>query len=204
MVFAFYLIFIATYKGNRFRTAINVLLLISVIQLFIVSMPRYSAPFVLTNTQFRPSNSEFQQKRHFNSEREGIKYDENFTEATMNNYGQIIAGDSLIDTRWKPPFGVDTIRCSYDENCPLVLSKNATVTSWSPNKIILSRTDSQRQPIELNMNPGACWKVNDKYLFLGEKVTNPSARFIVNDQSNRLEITCVPRLSAEWLLNKVF
>ena len=154
----FTLVFIAAYKKNEYRKLINTLLFVSCLELFIYSRPYLSKPYIIEEHLVRTTSSTFEQKKEYNNKRYGIPYDENFTEATDNNYGQLIAGDSLIDTRWEPPFGLHTVRCSVDEGCGLVLSKNATITYWSPNKVTLARTASG--PIYLNMNPGKYWRTN--------------------------------------------
>ena len=198
----FILIFISTYKGAKYRSAINILLLLSVIELFVYSRPHISKPYVLETNDYSQKNAIIEQRRHYNDKRQSIPYDENLTEATRQNYGQIIAGDSLIDTRFPPPFGVNTMRCSIDEGCPINLSNNATITYWSPNRIIIKRSDSK--PIELNMNPGSCWTLNGQYQFLKSKVTEPNSRFIINDSSSNIIIECRPRFSVDWLANKIF
>lgn len=199
----FVLVFISTYKGTRYRKIINILLLVSVIELFVYSRPQISKPYVLETNDYSQKNKILEQKRHYNDKRYGIPYDENLTEATRLNYGQIIAGDSLIDTRFSPPVGIETLRCSIDEGCDFIISNNAKVTSWSPTKFTLERT-SGIESIELNINPGSCWIVNNRYLFLKSKVTEPGAKFIIKDRSNTLDVECIPRFSAEWFLNKVF
>jgi len=67
-----------------------------------------------------------------------------------------------------------------------IVSKNAKIVSWSPNKIILERLGEG--PIELNVNPGNYWKINGKRIFYNMKVTEPYSSFIINDNSKI--ITC--------------
>jgi hypothetical protein len=67
-----------------------------------------------------------------------------------------------------------------------IISKNAKVLTWSPNKIIIERLEEG--PIELNVNPGNYWKVNGKRIFYNMKVTEPYSSFIINDNSKI--ITC--------------
>lgn len=198
----FILIFISAYKSQRFRTLINILLLISVVELFITSMPYLSKPYVINITEPVSRNQTIQQKKEHNNKRLGITYDENLTEATKENIGQLIAGDSLIDTRFAPPVGTETSRCSVDDGCPFVLSKNASVTSWSPNKITLQRMGDGL--IELNTNPGSCWTANGRPLFPRTKITQPNERFLINESSSVITISCEPKYSAEWIFTKVF
>lgn len=97
------------------------------------------------------------------------------TEATINNVGQIIADNALVDTRIEP-----TKRCNVDEaKCNYIMSDNANVTYWSPNKITLSRTASG--DIQINMNPGSHWNVNGQYIFAKEMTVNPENNFIIKD-----------------------
>lgn len=194
------LFFIAAYQGRNWRRTINILLAISCVELFVYCRPYLSKPYILQTRITRGTGAPFEQKRLYDTQRYGIPYDENFTEATDNNYGQIIAGDSLIDTRWEPPFGLHTNRCSIDEGCALVLTHNADVASWSSNKIVLSRTGPG--VIKLNMNPGKGWLVNNRYVFLDDKTTDPSKDFIIQDTSAKLVVQYRPHLSVDWALHK--
>ncbi len=195
------LAFIAIYRGKQYRRAINVLLLLGCIELFIYCRPNLANPYKIAINKARPSSAAFEQKRTFNTHRLGIPYDENFTEATLSNYGQIIAGDSLVDTRWPPPWGTLTKRCSVDEGCDLVMSKNARITYWSPNRLVFERTADG--PVQLNMNPGRGWTINKVYAFKTLKVVDSNNDFIINDPSDKLTVEYRPRLSVEWWLSKV-
>lgn len=193
------LIFIALYKRQKFRRVINILLLISVIELFVLSRPQLDNPYIFPPRVTR-HNQSFEQQTHFNVQRGGIAYDENLSETTLNNYGQIIAGDALIDTREVSQVPLHTKRCDVDEGCPFVMSRNARVNYWSPNKIILERTGSGS--ILLNMNPGSCWLVNNTYIFTDLKVSDPEKDFIIADTSSNIELKCQPRFSLGWLFWK--
>ncbi len=113
------------------------------------------------------------------------------TEATRNNIGQIIADNALVDTRLK-----HTNRCDSDaDGCNFIMSNNATVTFWSPNRITLHRTAPGA--IRLNMNPGSHWKVNGKYIFTTMPTVDPEAYFIVNSDDSvdyQLEYMPIPRM----------
>lgn len=194
------LILIALYKGDRYRKIINTLLIISVIELFMVSRPRLDNPYLFSPEVVR-QNQTFEQQAHFNVARGGISYDENLSEATLNNYGQIIAGDALIDTREVSQVPLLTKRCDIDTGCPFVMSQNAKVNYWSPNKIVLERIGSG--DVLINMNPGECWLVNDKYIFLSLKVADPEKEFLITDPSSKLVLRCQPRFSFEWLAWKL-
>ncbi len=194
------LLFIAAYKGARYRKIINILLLVSVLELFLISEPQLAKPYMFSSTK-DPKASTFQQKSHYNTMRGGVTYDENLTDATFNNYGQIIAGDSLIDTRPGSPSQLVSSRCSVDDGCNFVLSDNAVVSSWTPNKIILKRTGTG--DIDLNMNPGRDWMVNNVYVFAKLRIVEPSVDFTITDESQTIELRMLPRYSVDWVAWKV-
>lgn len=99
------------------------------------------------------------------------------TYATQNNVDQIIADNALVDTR-----SILTQRCDEsEEGCSYVLTDNATVTKWSPNKIELERTGTGI--IQLNVNQGAHWMVNGKYIFPHQKVVNSNSTFTIPDDN---------------------
>ncbi len=74
-------------------------------------------------------------------------------EATTFNLGVYQANDSLVDLNTK-----ETPRCGYEKGCQLVLTNNAKVTYWSPNKIVLERTAPGK--IKLNLNNSSYFLVN--------------------------------------------
>ena len=194
------LIFIATYKEQRYRKVINILLFISVLELFLISEPQLAKPYIFSATKDSKASS-FQQKSHYNTMRGGVPYDENLTDATFNNYGQIVAGDSLIDTRSGSPSQLKTSRCSVDEGCNFVMSNNAVVTKWTPNKIVLKRTGGG--DIDINMNPGRDWMINNVYAFASLRIVEPGVDFKVKDPSDNIELRMLPRYSIEWMIWKV-
>ncbi len=194
------IIFIGIYKGSRYRAVINGLLAISIIELFLISRPQLARPYMFPSQNEAGAHS-FQQKKHYNTKRGGIAYDENLTDATQNNYGQIIAGDSLIDTRPGTPYQIVSGRCPVDEGCDFVLTNNAKLAHWSPNRIKLERTAPG--DILLNMNPGSCWLVNDVYQFRKVRVVEPALEFRISDSADFISVECRPRYSVEWLINKI-
>lgn len=195
------LIFIAVYTGNRWRRLIDILLAISVIELFVVNMPQLTKPYVIHPRQYAAQNTLNQQAR-YDIQREGIPYDENLTATTKSNIGQVIAGDALIDTRFPPPWGTNTIRCDSDKSsCSFVMTKNAVVEKWTPNYIRLRRTDPGA--IELNMNPGKYWTVNNSYPFSGMRQAETEQRFLLSDNSKVLELRIQPKFSLGWWWNKL-
>lgn len=76
-------------------------------------------------------------------------------EATLFNTGTLQANDALVDLNTKA-----TPRCAYEKGCGLVLSNNAKVKSWTPNKIVLERTGKGR--IKMNINNSSYYLVNGK------------------------------------------
>ena len=102
-------------------------------------------------------------------------------EATAFNLGTLQANDSLVDLNTKP-----TPRCSWVNGCNFVMSNNAIVSYWSPNKIILHRTGSG--PIELDEN-------NSNYFLINGvrnnviRVDEPYANFYIKLPNNIKTIT---------------
>lgn len=197
----FILVFIASYTGKKYRRVINTLLLLAVVELFTYGRMYIDKPFSIPSHQYRQATSTFEQRSHYDVKRLGIPYDENLTDSTRSNYGQIIAGDALVDTRFPAPWGDPTKRCSIDSGCNYVITNNAQITYWSPNKIILKRTSLGT--IRLDTNPGQGWRVNGIYTFLHMKTVDPDQDFIITDESNEIIIDYVPRFSIEWAVEKI-
>jgi hypothetical protein len=186
----FILIFIASVKikDKRFSRIVAILLAFTTVELFIFGFPRLNDNYIIPFHQIRNDGAAFEQRIYWNNKRFGIPYDENFTEATKNNVGQIYAGDSLIDTR--PNAGALPIsRCDESSSECKFISDNAEIVFWSPNKIVLRRLSSG--PISININPGSNWRVNgarDPNL----KVVEPSKYFVINDRSSDITLEYVP------------
>lgn len=197
----FILMFIAVNTSKKYRKAINVLLFCSVIELFIFNQPYLAKPYIINPTIYKTGDV-INQQASFDNKREGVPYDENLTATTSSNIGQVIAGDSLVFTLMPPPIGMNTIRCDSDKpGCPFVLTKNADIVYWSPNKISLKRTASG--PIKLNTNPGRYWLVNDRYAFLNYRAAEPDKEFIIHDSNEDIELRVMPKYSIEWFIWKV-
>jgi hypothetical protein len=191
------LIFIALYKQSRYRKLINCLLLISVVELFIFGSGYMAQTYSIEYENY-PTKSTINQQVYYHTKRWGIPYDENLTATTKSNIGQIVSGDSLIDTRQGPPVGMNTIRCDSDANdCHFVMTNNAKVLYWSPNIITLKRTAPGI--IKLNMNPGKYWLVNNKYAFPSMRLTEPDKEFAINETSDIIDIKLQPKFSIEWI-----
>lgn len=200
------LIIIAVYKDKRFSKIINIILFLTVIELFIGGTRTIASSYTVVAEQYRSPQSEFKQMFRYRVPRPAYlndptfltvnSFDENLYESTRNNIGQVVAGDSLVDTR-QPK---STIRCGENqENCKFI-SDNAEIIYWSPNKLILSRTGPG--PINLNMNPGNGWMVNGKYIFNKYKITDPLSSFVIEDQSQTITLDYSPQYSPSWALHK--
>lgn len=189
------LLLIGAYRAPQFRKSLNLLLSLSVIQLFVTGMLFTTTAFTLTQQPYtRSKQAPFEQQISWDANR--VIYDENLLGGTENNYGQVIAADSLVDTRAPG----STVRCDVDEGCSFVLTHNARVTYWSPNLIRLERTG--KGPIQLNMNPGDGWTINSRYAFKNLKVTDPTGTFTISYPDSTFILRYAPRLSPQWLLTK--
>jgi hypothetical protein len=202
------LVIIAAYKGDRFKRTITALLFLTVLELFVTGWQTMGKIFVVATEQYRPASAAFDQQYHYRIPRPAHAgdanftavyfYDENLLETTRNNFGQVIAGDSLVDTRQPNT----TIRCGANQGSCYFISDNAVVSEWSPTRIVLTRTAPG--PINLNMNPGRGWRVNGAYAFKDEKVTDPLKPFIITDESQIIVLDYAPKLSPDWAVNKLF
>jgi putative flippase GtrA len=203
----FILFIIAAFNNNRFKKTINIVLLLTVVELFVTGSRFVGSAYFLNIQHYRSSTAVFQQEFHYRIPRpvyahdtsflEEYPYDENLVETTENNLGQVIAGDSLVDTR-QPN---STWRCGQNEgNCPFI-SSNAKVMYWSPNKIIINRLAPGS--INIDINPGRGWRVNGQYTFLQDKVTDPLGPFTINNPSNTITLDLAQKYSPSWISNKL-
>ena len=195
----FVLVFISYTKIKNKRVSYLVItaLAITVIELFLTGFPRLNDTYIIPSASIRESGAPFMQRIYWNNKRFGVPYDENFTEATRNNVGQVYAGDSLIDTRLNAG-ALPTVRCDeINDGCDF-LSNNAELVYWSPNKITIKRKSPG--PIYININPGANWSINgSKDLKL--KVVEPSKMFEIIDEAENIEIEYIPNFN---LVGKIF
>lgn len=108
-------------------------------------------------------------------------------QATRANVGEIYGYEPILGFGGNyNESGYDPLilRCGINRGCPFVLSKNAEVVSWSPNIIELRRTGPG--DIELNINPGGRWKINDKNAFDTMKIVELTKQFTISDPSDRI------------------
>lgn len=108
-------------------------------------------------------------------------------EATTYNLGVLYANDSFVQIQLA---NKQSPLCSLDKNCPLIQSKNAEITDWTPNKFTLHRTSPG--PIELNINPSTYQFINGKKNMTIERVAEPFKRFVITDPANIITITTSP------------
>jgi len=188
------------YQGNRnIRICVNAILFVALLEVGLLNFGFATAPLSITPLQVRSTQAPFEQYSHFitsdNYDKKAFIFAEFLYEGTINNYGQVIAAESLVDTRTLP-----TIRCGINEGCPFVMSQNANVDYWSPNRIVLTRT--RDGVIELNMNPSKYWLVNGQRIFAKDRVAEPSEKFIITDSSKQITLEVVPKYSIEYWLRK--
>jgi len=103
--------------------------------------------------------------------------------------GEVRGYEAILDYNYYRP----TNRCGINKGCGFVLTNNATLDYWSPNRINISRTGPGE--IKLNINPGSYWLVNGKRLWPNEKVVVLNKDFSLNDSQQKYELTISPSLS---------
>ncbi len=196
------LVIIGTRKYSRTqRLYIHTILAVNlvILMLFVVKAPNlYTLPSQTNRYDFNTQTPPEQLYR-WNTPRDTEDVDDNLYLATQNNIGQISTNlVPFFDTK----FG-GTKRCSEIINpCQFIISKNAELEFWSPNKIILTRTASG--PIELNMNPTKYWLLNNKhYLFTGDRFTDPHGNFIFDSESSSITLEYSPPLTIDWFRSKL-
>jgi len=195
------LVFLLAWRTNK--KLINILLLLSVIELFLTFGP----PRVIGQNQISiPDNTSFSEtftqydngRKHLNM-REDIN--NSYYYSTSKNIGQIYADDSMINTLNKV-YGTSKCGINKNKDCSLVLSKNATISHWSPNKIVLER--ESKGEIKLNMNVQDGWRVNNKYIYADAKQLNPKTTFIIPDDNiQTYTLEYAPEFSPSWIIGEI-
>jgi len=187
---------ISAIKSDRYKKALTILVLLGTIEVYAVGFG--GDKFFYRPVVFRGHDSSFQQFEDFdryNLPRNFQKYKPRPTydrrgeiysyEATLNNLGQSRGYEPLVDTYYAP-----TLRCGIAQGCPLVMTHNAEVVSWSPNKIVLKRTMSG--PIELNMNPSNYWLVNGTPAFPAARTAEVLQHFVITNEDDNIVLTVKP------------
>jgi len=191
----FALFLLAAWKPQKRAWLLTLLLAVSVVQLF-AFYTRPADTFMGVAPQAANYQQPFEQFRADKGQRYPGFGNSNPSEAllsyyyaTTQNRGSVIMDDSFINTYTTVP----TLRCGSNklENCGLVLSGNARVTYWSPNRITLERTGTG--PIELNMNPGRDWVINGARPFAKERKAETEQRFIIDPSGNTVQLKVAPR-----------
>lgn len=170
--------------NKRQEKIISLLLVVSVLEIAFFTIPyikfmnpniKYSAPIITNNT--------FEQYDDYKKD-EYMRY----LSGTQSNLGEVRGYEAIINYDLYRP----TNRCGVNKGCNFVLTNNAKVNYWSPNKIIISRT--QPGEIKLNINPGSYWLVNGKRLWPNYRVVELTKDFILRDNQNEYQLVVSPSL----------
>lgn len=192
------LVFLASWKKQK--RLINLLLILAVAELLIGAKPLQFKSFPVINVDASTYKNTFTTYDNGKEHLDMIaKPEHSYYNSTRQNKGQIYADDSLINTLNQV---IGTIKCGENINpkCDLVLSDNADIEYWSPNKIILKRTAPGQ--ILLNMNTERGWKVNGKYIFLQQKSINPVINLTLPEGSEYYTLEYSPKFAPNWILFK--
>jgi putative flippase GtrA len=188
------IVFVAGWR--RYYRFINILLLASVVELFIAFGPPAAAGANQTKLPTARFNDKFSQyDNNFKHLDAAQNPNHSYYYSTEKNVGQIFGDDSMVDTLDKV---YSTARCGSNIHpaCDFVLSKNAKLLYWSPNKIILQRTGNGN--IELNMNVDRGWQINGEYPFAHLRGVDPSRHFIIHDRGKNYTLRYAPKFSISW------
>jgi hypothetical protein len=160
-------------------------LFVSIIEMTVFTMPYIK--IMNPNTifvEYKRKENNFQQYDNFEPA-DRMRY----FKATRSNLGEVRGYEAILDYNYYRP----TNRCGINKGCGFVLTNNATLDYWSPNRINISRTGPGE--IKLNINPGSYWLVNGKRLWPNEKVVVLNKDFSLNDSQQKYELTISPSLS---------
>jgi putative Mn2+ efflux pump MntP len=174
-------IFIGLSKyGQRFERWLRIALMITVVELFITHTVLLASVHLQPFDQ--PASGSFKLIENYSAPSLmpllGATYS---NESTLKGYEPILGDVPHLPTK----------RCSTSPSCPLVLTNNAQVVSWTPNKIILRRTGDGK--ILLDINPGSYWLINGTRAFANYRITELDKDFIIEDQSNLIVCQISPR-----------
>lgn len=192
------IILLASWKKQT--RAINVLLALAAVELFTIF--HFSNGFFSARTHAaREYGSSFHQVINPRYDRlmgPGGNYSDKSLDSlyvnTIRNQGSIYTDDPLVNTTVSAP----TVRCGgkLKGNCPFVISHNAKVSSWTPNKIILYRTS--KGPVQIDMNPGSYWLVNGVRLpSTNKSPAHSDEKFIIYDKSQQITLEVMPKYSVQ-------
>jgi hypothetical protein len=166
------------------------LLFISVIDVFISS---YSVINYNYGKHIAPKTGEFRQYAFYEESRV-YSNSLRFFEATKANIGDIYGYEPILGFGGdiNEAYGGLTKRCAINRNaaCDLILSNNAEILYWSPNKIVLRRTGAGN--IQLNINPGSYWRINGSDAFNHMRVTELTGDFTITDNTEEIVLSINP------------
>lgn len=108
-------------------------------------------------------------------------------ESTLMNIGVLYANDALVQI---PLANRESPRCGKDKGCSLLMTNNAVVKYWSPNRIELERTGNGN--IELNINESSYIKVNGAAKSI--RTSEPFEKFTISDESKNIAIEYKPSI----------
>lgn len=196
----FFICAIACYRSPFLRRPINIALAVGLLPLAAVHVTtlQVANPYPATGSlRSFDGNQPPLQSRAWQLPRQPLKdYDDNLTMAVENHVGQLATSlNPFYNTEQGP-----TARCDESKiGCDFVTSGNATVSSWSPNEIILQRNKGDTDPVILNMNPGSYWLVNERYVFAELLPAEPARQFVITDSAQEIRLEYAPISSLEWL-----
>lgn len=171
--------------NNKQENSVRLLLVLAVIEIYFFTIPyiKVMNPNIIYNDHSRSEYS-FQQYDDFGTT-EYMRY----FKGTRSNLGEVRGYEAIVDYNYYRP----TNRCGINKGCNFVTTNNAKIDYWSPNKIIISRT--QPGEIKLNINPGSYWLVNGRRIWAKDKVVVLTKDFSLNNNLERYEIIISPPVS---------
>jgi len=178
------------------KPVVYVLLIVSLADVFLAGYPSINYPQAPYN-QVSSTSAPFKQYEFYMADpaigQIGIINLQNMhlLRGTQQNIGEVYGYEPVLDIA-EYYYLPGPATCGINKGCEFVLTKNATVTYWSPGKIDLRRTASG--PIKLNMNPGKVWQVNGKSTFADYKILELQKSFIINDTSQNITISYHPTI----------
>jgi hypothetical protein len=190
------LIIIASWK--KFKWLINILLLASAIELFV----SYGPPSITGSNETPVPNARLASMlTDYNNGRNHLDANvhimDSYYYTTSKNVGQIYTDEPFADTLDKV-MGTDKCASYKTSTCSFVLSHNAKVTYWSPNKILIKRTAPGN--ITLNMNVTNGWRVNGSYPYGIFTANNPNSNVTITGNSKDYTLIYSPKISPSWFV----
>jgi hypothetical protein len=200
----FILVFLGAFRlPKRLILVMNTILLLNLLPLALNSTENTAATYIFApvSAQAREDRKPpLQTVRWEAPRRPGMTYDDNLYSAVRSNVGQLSTNlTPFFDTK-----NGSTGRCDELKNssCAFVISNNAEIKEWSPNKFILTRTGIGL--IKLNMNVDKSWRVNGHYIFGNIGKLDPNNEFILpDDNAGTYEVIYSPKLSMDWVVWKI-